>query len=364
MGQLIVEKDKIEENIRKIKQHTNPQTKIIAVVKCNGYGLGAEQITKLMIENGIDMLAVSTIEEALELRRAGIKNDILMLSCTAIREDVEKLLDNSIILSIGSNEDIRIIEKIAEERNIQVRVHLKIDTGMGRYGFITSQKQKMVDILKNIKNIKIEGTFSHFSNSYANEKYTKQQFNRFIEIVKVLRENNIETGMLHICNSAAFINYPEMHLDAVRIGSAFLGRVSCYNKLNLKSVGYFETKVTEIKELEKGSYISYSNAYKTKKKTRVAIVPCGYTEGFNLKVDKDMFREVDKIRNMYSATKDLFKKEKIIIKIADTDCEVLGKIGTHHVVCDITNKNINIEDNVIMGINPKFVDTSVKRLYI
>ena len=364
MRTLIVEKEKLEENTRKLKEHVIPKTKIIAVVKCNGYGLGAVEITKCLIENGIEMFAVSTVEEALELRNAGIKNDILMLSCTAIREDVEKLLDNSIILSVGSNEDIQIIEKIAEERNIQVRVHLKIDTGMGRYGFVSSKKDNIVDTLKNIKNIKIEGTFSHFSSSYYNERYTKLQFKRFLETVNFLKDNNIETGMLHICNSAAFIKYPEMHLDAVRIGSAFLGRISCANELNLKSLGYLETKVTEIKEIEKGSYISYSNAYKTKRKTKVAIVPCGYTEGFNLTVDNDMFREIDKIRNISSATKDLFKKEKIIIKIADEDCEVLGRVGTHHIVCDITNKNIKIEDNVIMGINPKYVDSSVKREYI
>ena len=90
MRTLIVEKDKIEENTRKLKEHASSQTKIIAVVKCNGYGLGAVEITKSLIENGIEMFAVSTVEEALELRNAGIKNEILMLSCTAIREDVEK----------------------------------------------------------------------------------------------------------------------------------------------------------------------------------------------------------------------------------------------------------------------------------
>lgn len=363
MRTLVVEKNNIKENTQKLKEHASGKTKIIAVVKCNGYGLGAVEITKCLIENGIEMFAVSTVEEALELRKAGITNEILMLSCTAIREDIEKLVENSIILSVGSNEDIEKVERIAEEKNMQVRVHLKIDTGMGRYGFISSKKEKIVEELKNIKNIKVEGTFSHFSNSYSSEKYTKIQFKRFLETVELLKKNNIETGMLHICNSAAFIKYPEMHLDAVRIGSAFLGRLSCSNELNLKRVGYLETKVTEIKELERGSYISYSNAYKTKKKTKVAIVPCGYTEGFNLTIDKDMFREVDKIRNISRAAKDLFKKEKIVIKIADKDCEVLGRVGTHHVVCDITNKNINIEDNVIMKINPKYVDTSVNREY-
>ena len=108
MRTLIVEKDKLEENTRKLKEHTTAQTKIIAVVKCNGYGLGAVKITKCLIENGIEMFAVSTVEEALELRNAGIKNDILMLSCTAIREDVyinDKICEFSTPMDEESHED-------------------------------------------------------------------------------------------------------------------------------------------------------------------------------------------------------------------------------------------------------------------
>lgn len=363
MKALVVEKEKIKENINKLKERASENTKIIAVVKCNGYGLGAVKFTKCLIENGIDFFAVSTVEEALELRKAGIKNDILMLSCTAVKEEIKKLIENNIILSIGSKEDIETVESVAEEKKVKVRVHLKIDTGMGRYGFTVAQKEELIDTLKKLRNIKIEGTFSHFSSSYYDDKYTKMQFDKFLEIVEILKDNNIDTGMLHICNSAAFIKYPEMHLDAVRIGSAFLGRLAFLDDLKLNQIGYLQAKVTEIKEIEKGSYISYSNAYKTKKKTKVAIVPCGYTEGFNLTIGKDMFREIDKVRNVFRATKELFKKEKIVIKIANKNCEVLGRVGTHHVVCDITNKDINIEDNVIMKINPKYVDTSVSRVY-
>ena len=141
---LVVEKEKINENINKIKRYASKKTQIIGVVKSNGYGLGIVEITKCLIENGINIFAVSTVEEALELREAGIENDILMLSCTAIRKDIEKLIENDIILSIGSNEDIQIIEKVAKEKNIYVRAHLKIDTGMGRYGFIDIYKEKLL----------------------------------------------------------------------------------------------------------------------------------------------------------------------------------------------------------------------------
>lgn len=368
MNTLIIEKQKLKENINKVKQHIEANSnmdnpKIIAVVKSNGYGLGIVEYTKFLIENGIEFFAVSSIEEALQLREAGIENDILMLSGTAIKEDVEKLVDNNIILSIGSKEDIQVTEEIALEKQISIRAHLKIDTGMSRYGFIYNKTEQLLESLSKIQNIKIEGVYSHFSNSFYDEKYTNLQFKRFLGVIEFLKANNIETGMLHICNSLAFLKYPNMFLDAVRIGSAFVGRLSCYSNLGLNKIGYFETKVTEIKELEKGSFVSYSNSYKTKKKTKVAIIPCGYIDGFNIANNKDMFRKVDKLRNISRAIKDFFKKEKLSVKIENQDCTVLGRVGTHHIICDINDKDINIGDTVIIELNPKYVDSSICREY-
>ena len=364
MKTLIIEKEKLQENIEKIKEITeksNQQVKIIAVVKCNGYGLGAVEYTKYLIENGIEIFAVSSVEEAVQLREAGIEKEILMLSGIAIKEEVEKLIENDITLTISSKEDIQIIESIAEERELQVRVHLKIDTGMGRYGFVYNKIEELIEALKSTKHIEIKGTYSHFSNSYYDKKYTEEQYRRFKETIEILKQNNIETGMLHICNSSAFIKYPNMHLDAVRIGSAFLGRLSCKSDVKLNIIGYLETRVAEIKEIEKGSYVSYSNSYKTKKKTKIAILPCGYDDGFNITTGKDMFRKIDKIRNISRAIKDLFKKEKILININNESCEVLGRVGTHHIVCDITDKNVSIGDKAILRINPKYVDSSTNR---
>lgn len=367
MKSLVVEKEKLINNIKKIKEYAkknNENTKIIAAIKCNGYGIGSAELAKILIEEEINFFAISTVEEAIELRNAGIENDILMLSSTAIKEDLEILIDNNIILTVGSIEDVEQIEKIAQEKNIKVRAHLKIDTGMGRYGFLYNQKDVIINTIRQLKNISIEGIFSHFSNSFYDDKYTNLQFERFISVIDELEKNNIKIQIKHICNSSAFVKYPNMYLDAVRLGSAFLGRLSCYNSLNLDKVGYLETQVSEIRELEKNSYIGYSNAYKTKKNTKVAIIPCGYSEGFNITTNKDMFRKIDKIRYVVGSIKDLFKKSRITIEINDQKCPVLGRVGTHHIVCDITSKNIKIGDIVKLQVNPKYVDSSINRKFI
>ena len=154
-----------------------------------------------------------------------------------------------------------------------------------------------------------------------------------------------------------------MHLNAVRIGSAFLGRLSFPNNLGLKKIAKLYSKVAEIKELPKGSNIGYSNAYKTKKRTQIAIIPCGYIEGINLELGKDTFRPVDKLRCIIRALKDSLKKQRLYVEISGQKCEILGRIGTYHVIADITQKNIQIGDKAIFSINPTLVDSSVKREY-
>lgn len=372
MKELIVNKKDLIENINKIKEYSEKNgkddngnyAKIIAVVKGNGYGLDIIEFTKFLIDQGIDFFAVSTLEEALKIRNAGINHNLLNLSSTCIEKEVETLIENNVILTLGSEESVKVAEKIAEKMNKKIRAHIKIDTGFGRYGFIYNNRDKMVECLKNIKNIKIEGTFTHFSTAFFDEKYTKLQFKRFIDCIEVLKMNKIETGILHACNSSAFIKFPNMHLNAVRIGSAFLGRLSIPNKIGLKKIGYLKSNVTEIKTLPKDFYVSYGNIYKTKKETKVAVIPCGYMDGINMQMGTDAFRFIDKLRYTFNDLKSLLKNKYLTVKINGKNYKILGRIGTYHVIVDITKSDVKIGDESNFDIYPGYVDSGIRREYL
>ena len=337
---------------------------IIAVVKGNAYGMDLIQFSKILIEQGIEFLAVATVEEAIELRKNNIKCKILMLSSTGVKEDIEALLENNIILTIGSAEVLETVEKIAKQKNIKAKAHLKIDTGFGRYGFIYNEPSKIADAVNKTKNIQILGTFSHFSESFSKDsKWTSIQYERFLSTVENLQFNNINTGMLHICNSSAFFKYPYMRLNAVRIGSAFSGRLLIPNIYGLKRIGFLKTKVSEIKILPKKFNIGYANTYTTKKEQNVAIVPVGYQDGIIMTTQNDCFRLVDHMRYIYNDVKNIFKDNNFYVKINNKRYKVLGKVGMYNMVIDIKDDNINVGDEVLIDTKILYIDPKIKREY-
>ena len=378
MKSLVVNRDYLKHNIKIIKEiaketgrlDNHKNIEVIGVVKGNGYGLGLIPYSKFLIDNGIDFLAVSTVEEAIMLREAKVQARILMLSSTAIEKDVENLIQNDIILTVGSKESVDVVDKLGKKLNRKVKVHLKIDTGFGRYGFCYDEKEKIVEILNKAKNIEIEGTFSHFTLAFFhNNTFSETQFKRFIDVVEYLKQNNVDTGMLHICNSSGFLKFKDKRLNAVRIGSAFLGRISIPNKYGLKRVGYLKSQVAEIKNMKKGYNIGYSNAYTLRKDSKIAIIPVGYADGFNVRDDRDMFRKLDRLRYIVRDVKDSFKDKSLYISIMNKQgqyekCKVIGRLGMYHVSVDITGKDFLIGTNVKFDVNPIFVDSNIRREYI
>ncbi len=373
MKSLVIKKDDLRHNINVIKKlakidiadDNGNKYKLIGVVKGNGYGLDLKEYSNLLIDNGIETLAVATLEEAIKLREYGIKEDILMMSSTSIEEDLKTLIDNNIIITIGSKDVADKVIEIEKNTNNKIRAHIKIDTGFGRYGFLYNDIKTIIESIKKLSKISIEGIYSHFSLAYyKNNKWTITQFNRFIDVIEALKLNDINIDTCHICNSPAFLNYPQMHINGARIGSAFLGRVDAQNDLGLKKIGQLKTNITEIKTVPRGYNIGYLNSYKTKRNTKVAIIQVGYMDGYNIAMRTDMFRFVDKLRDLSHSIKSFLRKTKLKVTINDRKYNVIGKVGMYHMAIDITNSDVKINDFVYLDINPLHVDSKIRREYV
>lgn len=364
MKQLVINKEDLKHNINKVKEFAKDCT-IIGIVKGNGYGLDLIQYSKFLANNGIEYLAVATLEEAIELSKKNICENILLLSVINDKTELEEAVKQNIILTVGSKQNAETVNELAK-KGYNIKVHIKIDTGFGRYGFIYNEYEEIVQAIKSLQNsnVQIEGIFSHLADAYRKDnKHTIEQFKRFKDVLKILEENKINIKLKHICNSPAFLNYPEMHLNAVRIGSAFVGRVCAENNIGLKKIATMQVNVAEVRTVPKGFSISYLNSYKTKRETKLAILPIGHLEGYNMAVNTDMFRPIHKIIRALRELKSLLKKQKLTAVINDKRYDIIGTIGMYHTVVDVTGGNVKAGDIASLEINPLYVIKEIRREY-
>lgn len=370
MKKLEINKKDLKNNIEIIKQMNQETEKdkkpeIIGVVKANGVGLDLIQYSKFLVDNGINTLAVAVTQEAIKLRKeAKIENDIIMLSPTIIKEEIQELVENDIILTVGNFYELELIKDIASKlKKENIRIYIKIDTGLARFGFLYNDIENIIKVFENADFVKIEGMYTHFSKC-SDEKWTNIQFKRFLDCVENVRKLGYSTGKLHAASSTAFIKYPEMRLDAVRLGSIFQGRT--LKKVDgLVKIGTFKTSISEIKTLPKGYNISYGKIYKTKKITRVAVIPVGYIDGFNKDKLRDDFTFKNNLISVGMEIKKIFKDNSLKVKIRDKSYKVLGRIGMYHAIIDITsNWDIQVGDEVIINITPLQANDEIRREYI
>lgn len=349
MERLIVRKDDLYHNIEVVKKYVNEHAqekvpKIIGVVKANGYGMGLIEISNEYITQGIDMLAVAKLDEAITLRENGIYCDILFLSSTGIIEQARQVVENDIIPTIGSVESLRIYNEVAKEKDEKINVHIKVETGFSRHGIKLEDVEGFVEEYKRCEYINISGIFTHFIESFASSSETAfKQYQVYMQVVELLK-NKIELGdvMLHICNSSAVFKYPKYYLDAVRVGSAFIGSLPFENNYGLKKLGYLQCDISEIKEIKKGDSIGYGKIYIAPKDMTIGIIQSGYTSGIGVQIQNNNFSFLGMLRQVKNEIMKFLRKEQLTCYINDKKYNIVSGIRMNNVFVDITNSNIKI----------------------
>ncbi len=329
-----VDLDAIAHNIKEIRKITNPDAQIMAVVKADAYGHGFLEVTRTLLENGADRLAVAMLQEGKQLRSRGVTVPILVLGALG-GETAEDLINFDITPSVFSYDFAKALSYEAERKEKVVKIHIKIDTGMSRIGFLAGDNdEEIVDEIFKISKlpyIEIEGIFSHFAASdEADKTYTLLQFERFMNVCQALEERGVRIPIKHICNSAGIMMYPEMHLDMVRPGVILYGMYPSdevdKSKLHLVSAMTLKSTVTHVKEVPAGRGVSYGREYITDRRTKIATVPIGYADGYLRK---------------------LAREGKMIVN--GVKVPIIGRICMDQCMIDVTNvHNIDKGDEVII----------------
>ncbi|MBQ8975371.1 MAG: alanine racemase, partial [Oscillospiraceae bacterium] len=289
-----IDLDRIERNYRNMRQRLPAGTKFLAVVKANAYGHGAVRVARLMQETGADYLAVACLDEAVQLRQAGIALPILILGYTPPKYAPE-LIKFDITQAVSDTQMARELSAAAEGFG-RVRAHLKLDSGMGRLGFtVHSGADSFADIADalSLSGLDYEGVFTHFavSDVAGQEEYTHMQYAAFKGMTdKIEAELGVKFKIKHCTNSGAMLSYKETYLDMVRPGIALYG---CYPEgeseyIELQPAMSLKTRIAQIKTFDAGRSVSYGRTYKTETPRRVAVLTIGYADGLHRVLSNNM----------------------------------------------------------------------------
>ena len=283
--------DNIEHNFSVCKQIAKQGVSLMGVIKADAYGHGAQVYAKVLSEMGCEWFAVSNLEEALEIRRAGVDTPILILGYTP-PEKASELAYNNISQAVFDYPYALKLSECASRQNVQVNIHLKIDTGMTRIGFLYQDNiadgdsiEQMVGVCK-MPGLYPQGVFQNFASADEGEHgevYTRLQYDLFLDAVRRLEGEGIHFEIRHCCNSAATTEYREMQLDACRVGICIYGLKSSKevkNQDDLKPVMSLKTIVSTVKVIDSGTTVSYGRTFTADKPMKIAVVAIGYADGY------------------------------------------------------------------------------------
>jgi alanine racemase len=267
-------------NLKQIQRFVGKNAKVMAVVKADAYGHGIEEVAKAISSQGNFYFGVSSLQEGIKLREAGIKSSIVNLLPT-LPEDIKETIHWDITPIISNGKIASLLNEESKRQGKIWSVHIKIDTGMGRLGISPDLAPAFIKKILEYENLSIEGIYTHFASADSDLEFTKHQLSLFLDVLRELKEQKIEIPLKHCANSAAIFSLKDSHLNMVRPGIALYGINPTQNgTVELLPAMSVKAKVIEVKELPAGHSISYGRTYILPRRSRVAVIGIGYAQGF------------------------------------------------------------------------------------
>ena len=278
----LINLDNLKANFVELKSLASGSAQVMAVVKADAYGHGDKVIAKALDSFGCDVFGVAMIEEGIRLREAGIKKPIVVLGGLLPGQGPDSF-NHDLTPVIYDLSTARRLDRIAGETGTRKKVHVKVDTGMGRLGILPEEVEEFFKEFKGLKNIVLEGLMSHYADMEVEDKtFSRAQLDRFLEVVERVRSMGFTPKFVHMSNSAAIVDFKETHMDMIRAGLMLYGAYPAQrfvDKIKLKPVMELKTAIICIKKIPKGSSVSYGRTFVAAEDCLIATIPAGYADG-------------------------------------------------------------------------------------
>lgn len=282
---ITVSRAALRHNFAQVQTLLGPDVRTIAVVKANAFGHGAVEAAQVFSEAGADFFAVTTPEEALELRGGGLTGRILVF-LPPLPEQIETLLRAGCDLTVCDSAGASAIADTARRLSVTASVQLKVDTGMGRLGVLPAEASAVARLIAGSPHLRFAGIYTHFARALEkDDSAARRQFALFRSVLAELEAAQIDPGLRHCANSAALVRFPEMRLDAVRPGTILYGQypsASVPRTLKLQETWKMQTRIVAVRDVPAGSAVGYGGEFRTRRPSRLAVLPVGYADGFTV----------------------------------------------------------------------------------
>ncbi|MBR4643088.1 MAG: alanine racemase [Selenomonadaceae bacterium] len=339
-----IDLDALRHNFTEIRRRINPDSKLCAVVKANAYGHGAVEVSKVAVKCGADFLAVATVEEGLELRRAGFKLPILILSLIP-SQAAEVVVENNLTATVADFELAKKISVAAAKLDKPAKVHLKIETGMGRIGVAAEEAVALAKKISALPSVELEGIFSHFADADSPDRtFTNRQIKIFSDVADKIRSAGVNVKIFHLAESAAALDIPEAHFDMVRSGIINYGLYPSADfpkTIELRPVMKLVARIVYLKKISAGTSIGYGREFVAEHDSLIATLPIGYADGY-IRAYKNFHVEV---RGKLAPIAGRVCMDQVMIDVTDIDGVKVGDevilFGSDLISIDDAAKHLN-----------------------
>ncbi len=317
----------IRDNFRQIRRHVAPRVKLLTVIKANGYGHGLLPVAQALSEAGADFLAVASVVEAVALRRSGVGAKILVLG-QCLPEEAPLAVEHRLIQAVGDEPVTRALSQAAVRADKPAAVHLKVDTGMGRYGVWHEEAAPLLKRIADLPGVQTQGVFTHLAMAGQSAEATEEQLSRFSALLGELEREGLPAGLRHAANSVGLIRFPESHWDMVRTGLLVYGcsPIKGGHPLDLRPALSLKSQVRFLKTVAAGRTVSYGGTWQAQRPSRVATVPVGYAHGY---------------------MRALSDKAELLVR--GRRAPVIGRITMEDLMCDVTDiPGVEVGDEAVL----------------